>query len=80
MFHVRGGDGGIPVMLEFARTLGFRLLDCSTGEFLTDDASNAAFSQWHDLPRSDREPNPAGLGVSASGSVGIAALGVGRDG
>lgn len=48
MFHVRGGDGGIPVMLEFAHTLGFRLLDCSTGEFLTGDARNAAFSQWQD--------------------------------
>ena len=48
MFHVRGGEGGIPVMLELAHTLGFRLLDCSTGDFLADDASNAAFSQWHD--------------------------------
>ena len=48
MFHVRGGEGGIPVMLEFARTLGFRLLDCSTGEFLADDASNVAFSDWRD--------------------------------
>jgi hypothetical protein len=48
MFHVRGGEGGIPVILELARTLGFRLLDCSSGEFLADDASNAGFGEWQE--------------------------------
>ncbi|MEU1897775.1 hypothetical protein ABZ512_05315 [Nocardiopsis dassonvillei] len=61
MLHVRGGDP-VPVILQMAEVLGCRAVDCSTGDFLSEDGGDGweSFQEYRDQVLQQTPPEEAG--------------------
>jgi len=54
--NVRGGQESIPPLVEFARSNGWQLFDCSLGDWLDLDAPSSEGWRGYDALRHGRRP------------------------